>query len=110
MSERGNFAVGLILGGMVGAALGILLAPTSGHETRENLWRKGEQLRDRAREHAAIVADDVADRLRTHADDVMTRTRAMAGDVIDGGRTVVGELSGHLLDAVESGQETMLGR
>jgi len=110
MSERGSFAVGLILGGAVGVALGMLVAPVPGRETREKLRRKGGQLRDRAREHAASVADDVADRLRVNADDVMTRVRSMAGDVIDRGRSVVEERAGHLPDAFESGKGTVLGR
>lgn len=110
MSERGNFAAGLVLGGVVGAALGVLLAPAPGDETRQKLRRKGEQLRDRAREHAMPVADGAANRLRAHANDVATRVRSTAGDVIDRGRSVMEERSEHLPDALDSGQDTMLGK
>jgi gas vesicle protein len=97
------------MGGVVGVALGVLLAPAPGHETREKLRRGGEQLRDRAREQMRRTPDDAADRLRTNADDVATRVRSTTGDVIDRGRATIEEHSGRLSDAFESGRDAVLG-
>ena len=51
MSERnGDLLKGLIIGGLIGAALGILYAPKSGKETREDIARKTEELLNKAKE------------------------------------------------------------
>lgn len=51
MSERsGDFIKGLVIGGLIGAALGILYAPKSGKETREDIAQKAEELVDKAKE------------------------------------------------------------
>jgi gas vesicle protein len=50
MSERsGDFIKGLVIGGLIGAALGILYAPKSGKETREDIAQKAEELVERAK-------------------------------------------------------------
>jgi gas vesicle protein len=48
--ERGSLLKGLIIGGLIGAAIGILYAPKSGKETRDDIARKTEDLMTRARE------------------------------------------------------------
>ncbi len=51
MSESsGDLLKGLIVGGLIGAALGILYAPKSGKETREDIARKTEELLNKAKE------------------------------------------------------------
>jgi gas vesicle protein len=53
MSNRNSgaeFFAGLIIGGLIGAALSILLAPQSGEETRAQLRDKGLEFKDRAEE------------------------------------------------------------
>ncbi len=45
MADRGDsFFKGFILGGIVGAVLGILLAPKSGREMREDLGEEAEKV------------------------------------------------------------------
>ncbi|MDO9586030.1 MAG: YtxH domain-containing protein [Syntrophales bacterium] len=51
MSEKvGDFIKGLLIGGVAGIILGILYAPKSGKETREELGRKSEELLAKAKE------------------------------------------------------------
>jgi gas vesicle protein len=51
MSEsNGDLLKGLIVGGLIGAALGILYAPKSGKETREDIAHKTEELLNKAKE------------------------------------------------------------
>lgn len=48
MSSSDDFFKGLILGAVVGATAGILLAPKSGAETREDIRRFSTDLQDKA--------------------------------------------------------------
>jgi gas vesicle protein len=51
MSENnGDLLVGFIVGGLIGAALGILFAPKSGKETREDIKQKADELIIKAKE------------------------------------------------------------
>lgn len=53
MSDRSGgaeFFAGLVIGGLVGAALALLLAPQSGEETRAQIRDKGLEFKDRAEE------------------------------------------------------------
>lgn len=51
MSQNGsNFLKGLIFGGLVGVAIGILFAPKSGKETREDLAVKADEFISKAKE------------------------------------------------------------
>lgn len=51
-NSNGGFLSGLILGGLVGAALGMLYAPKSGEETRSELRERSMEWRDRAEDLA----------------------------------------------------------
>lgn len=45
-----GFIKGMILGGAIGAVIGILYAPQSGRKTREDINRKAEELLTKAKE------------------------------------------------------------
>ncbi|MDA0987990.1 MAG: YtxH domain-containing protein [Chloroflexi bacterium] len=73
--ERGpGFGIGLILGGVIGALAGLILAPGPGEETRTQfmgrtagLRQKAEELRAAARERVREVIEEgkvVASRMR----------------------------------------------
>ena len=57
MSKRADFIEGLIIGGLIGAVIGILYAPKSGKETREDIARKTEELMARAREEYELALE-----------------------------------------------------
>ncbi len=46
MCNKKDTLLAFVLGGVIGAALGILYAPKSGRETRYNIRRMGEDLAD----------------------------------------------------------------
>ena len=51
MSENKNDLIaGLMIGGLIGVALGILFAPKSGKESREDIARKADELIVKAKE------------------------------------------------------------
>jgi len=45
-----DFLKGLLVGSLIGAAMGILFAPRSGKETREDIRRKSHDIYSKARE------------------------------------------------------------
>ena len=45
-----DFMVGVLLGSIVGAAIGLLLAPQSGEETREVITESARDIRDKVKE------------------------------------------------------------
>jgi len=58
MSERNNDLLkGLFVGGLIGMALGILFAPKSGKETREDITRKADELLVKAKEEYGKVLE-----------------------------------------------------
>jgi len=48
MSDNKGTFLAFILGGLIGAAAGILYAPKSGKETRKNIKKLGEEIADKA--------------------------------------------------------------
>ena len=51
--------IGLVLAGIgIGSAVGLLLAPASGEETRSNLASKARDIRDRVSSRAAAAAGE----------------------------------------------------
>lgn len=58
MSERNNDLLkGLFVGGLIGMALGILFAPKSGKEMREDITRKADELLVKAKEEYGKVLE-----------------------------------------------------
>ncbi len=56
MNKSGDFMAGLVVGGLIGSVIGILYAPKSGRETREEIGQKADELLAKVKEdyeHAA---------------------------------------------------------
>ncbi len=71
-TEFGSFIAGFLIGGLVGAAVSLLLAPQSGEETRTFIKTKSIELKDQTAAQAADVrakAEAYATDLRTRAED-----------------------------------------
>ena len=58
----GSFALGFVVGGLVGAAAALLLAPKKGSETRSDLLERSLAMRSRAEEIAAQARTQAQDR------------------------------------------------
>ncbi len=107
----GWFVAGLGLG----ALLGVLYAPKSGRETREDLaesaGRGKDYLYERGRD-AAAQASQVVDRGKEHlgeyvgrGKEYVERGRAQLSEYVDRGRDLVNEHSGKISAAVDAGRE-----
>lgn len=84
-SEFGAFFAGVIIGGLVGAATALLLAPQSGEETRRQLTRSGADIRDKAqdsledaRERAEATIADARRRAERIIEEARERAETMA--------------------------------
>ena len=69
-SDFGAFLSGFVLGGLVGAAVALLLAPQSGEETRTYIRDKGIELKD--------YAETSATEIRTQAEAKYTEAQEKA--------------------------------
>lgn len=61
-SSSGSFAIGFILGGIIGALAALLLAPKKGSETRTDLVERSVAMRAIAEELAAQASAQAKDR------------------------------------------------
>ena len=88
MSEKGSkemvsLLAGFIVGGLVGAATALILAPRSGERTRAYIRWTGVELRDRAQalaEDAHRRAEQMAWEARRWADELAAEARRRASE------------------------------
>ena len=73
-SDFGAFLAGFVIGGLVGAATALLLAPQSGEETRTIIRDKSIELKDKAGETALEA--------RTRAEKAYTEAQARADSAL----------------------------
>ncbi len=57
-----SLAAGIATGVMVGAAAGLLLAPKSGKETREDIKKKSAEIAEQVKEKASAVTEKMKDK------------------------------------------------
>ena len=92
----------------VGALVGILYAPKSGRETREDLvngTREGaEYLRTRTRQAAEQVGG-LVDKGKEQVSEYVDRGRAQWEEFVERGKNLVSEQTGRVTAAVEAGRQ-----
>ena len=72
---------GFLLGGLVGAALALLLAPKKGADTRRELLARGDQAQSRARTLMARTAAQAQEKVATGAAASRERISPIASEV-----------------------------
>jgi len=116
MSERnGDLLKGLIIGGLIGAALGILYAPKSGKETREDIAHKTEDLLNKAKEEyeKAVAKSKMAyeaalkrwQELESSAKGKMEEVESKVNSIAQQGIETVQENKNRLKKAIDAGVE-----
>lgn len=112
MSDRdgdlGSFLSGLIIGGLVGAAAALLLAPQSGEETRTIIRDKSIELKDRAAEtadEARARAEAAAADARARAEEVAQQARERAEELRRKGMEVYEDQRTKIELAVKAGKD-----
>lgn len=92
-------ATGFGLGMLIGGALGVLLAPKAGRETREQLKEIATDLGERAR----VVAGEFGEKASSTYTTVSDRTRVATREAGDRVRTVTGDVKTRIATAKEAG-------
>ncbi|MCP4360602.1 MAG: YtxH domain-containing protein [Chloroflexi bacterium] len=88
-SDLGAFLAGFVIGGLVGAATAIILAPQSGQETRAQIAAKSEDLIHAGEvqvQHYREAANTATLQYMDRAGEMVTQTQEQARIVLDRGR------------------------
>lgn len=88
-SELGSFLAGFVVGGLMGAAVALILAPQSGSETRAQLSGKGQDMQAATEDtlyEAAEAVDVYTRRAATQAGQISQEAEQQARIVLDAGR------------------------
>lgn len=110
MSNRDNdfgiFISGFVIGGLVGAAVALLLAPQSGEQTRTLIRDKSIEIKDQAGQSASEVrmrAEKLAQEAKVKAEDLQKRGQVVLDDqksklekAVDAGKKAVKKQSGEI--------------
>ncbi len=89
--DFGAFLAGFVIGGLVGAAVALILAPQSGEETRTLIHDRSIELKDMAAEKAEtarIKAEAAAAEARARADELAKMTQDKANELKKKGQEV----------------------
>lgn len=95
--DFGAFVSGFMIGGLIGAAVALLLAPQSGEETRMLIREKGVELKDQ-------VETTTAD-ARLRAEEMAKDARTRAADMQQRGQVVLEEQKSRIEEAIEAGKQ-----
>ncbi len=89
----------MILGGLFGAGLAMLYAPSSGDRTRHYLRMK----RERARRKAGTMSGDIKESMERFVAEI----REITAQLIESGSALTRETKADLLQAIEEGKKAM---
>lgn len=99
MAGTRDFISGVLWGGLVGAAIGLLVAPRSGDETRALLRERSEEFREQAKE--------TTDNLRTKASETAEQARERAVELQQRGKELIDENRERIVRTAEAVKETI---
>ncbi len=96
----GRFLFGAILGGAIGAGVGILLAPRSGEETRrlirDDMERRYMESKEAVNERVDALrdkAEEVGDQLRDSADNLRRKAQEISDELEETGRKTLTKMT-----------------
>ena len=104
-SDIGAFLTGFVVGGLVGAAVALILAPQSGAETREQIRMKGielERARRRDSDRRPRQSRSGAADARARAEKMAAEAKVRAEEFAAKGRTTFDEGRAKLQEAMGS--------
>jgi gas vesicle protein len=95
--SKGQGLAWLVAGLGIGALVGILYAPKSGRETREDIARGAREGSEYLSTHAKRAAE--------HVGTLVDKGKEQVGEYMERGRRLVGDQSDRVAAAVEAGRE-----
>jgi gas vesicle protein len=106
--EFGAFVAGFLVGGLIGAATALLMAPQSGEETRAIISEKSIELKDAATtaaEDAIARAEAAAAEARAYADEMKSKAEEAIANIQKAQTKAVDEIEEAAEEAVEEATE-----
>lgn len=100
-----GFLAGILVGGLVGTAATLLLAPQSGQKTRLKIRHAGLELRDQA----VSGVEDVMDQARASGRQLTAGMHKQAADLQERGQAIVDEQKERLATRVEAVKKVAKG-
>lgn len=101
--SAGSTLAGFVIGGIVGAAAMLLLAPQAGKKTREELQKGAVELRDRT---VGNVKETVA-QAKSKAQQVTAEARGKASELQQKGKDMAAEQLDRIANAAEAGKKAL---
>ena len=98
--KNGDVLKGLFIGGLIGIALGILFAPKSGKETRDDILLKTDEMLARVKEEY----EKALEKSRLAYEDSLNRLKGVNLSV----KAKAGEAEGKISELAQQGSEAML--
>jgi gas vesicle protein len=95
--SKGQGLVWLLAGLGIGALVGVLYAPKSGRETREDIAHGAREGSEYLRTRTKQVTE--------HMGTLVDKGKEQVGEYVERGRSFVGDQSNRLAEAVEAGRE-----
>ena len=102
-STTRSVLIGLLIGGLAGAAATLLLAPESGRQTRARIREKSIQLRDQT----TAGVKHVLEQARLETDGVTAGVREKAGELKDLGKDKLVEQIDRVSAALDTGKKAV---
>lgn len=108
-----DFFKGVLFGGIVGAVAGLLFAPKSGKETREDLLKCSLEMKDKGLERLELMqkrAEETLMETKKQLDELKRNAESTAKDLVEAagsqiaeGKSTVVEEKGRIKEAVTAG-------
>ncbi|MGZ9223846.1 MAG: YtxH domain-containing protein [Anaerolineales bacterium] len=95
-NNTAGILLGMLIGGLAGAAAALLMAPQSGKDTRRQIQEKGIELRDRTTE----LVDDTVAQVRTKANNLTVGLK-------DRGQEIAAKQLDHVSEAAQAGKKAI---
>ncbi len=92
-------AVGLIVGGLLGAAIALLYAPQSGRETRKDIQRTARRLKNSTADLIEDTIDDVSD--------FVNDLREKAADIVEQGAELSDKAKHDIMATLDQAQKAI---
>jgi gas vesicle protein len=110
-NDLGAFLAGFVIGGLVGAAVALILAPQSGEETRRRIVDMSDDWREAGQErfdHVREIADSYSQRAgatfgeaRGRASHLTDQIQEQTRIVLDAGRENVGSIRSRIAEGTD---------
>jgi gas vesicle protein len=98
-----NVLVGMVIGGLAGAATMLLLAPQSGKDTRMQIQKKSLELRDRTAE----MVEDTMSQVRSSVNKITLDGREKFKELKEHGQELAVEQLDHVSEAAQAGKKAI---